>query len=149
MRLLNAGGHLAGYQQIDRGNSPGLAATLAEEGDRGDANLLGRLEGEGDIFGLAAGGDGDQDIAFLRKRMDLAGEDLVEAEVVADGGEGAGGIRETNRRIRAAVIDEAGDELGGDVSAVAGAAPVAAGEELVAVEEAVGHEFGGAGERLG
>ena len=76
--------------------------------------------------------------------LHLPGEDLVEAEVVADagqrravGGQGDGGQR-------AAVVAVAADQFLAKVERVAGAAAVARGEDLSALREAIGDELGAA-----
>ena len=92
MSFLNASGDFAGDQEVDGGDAAGEAAAFAEEGDGVDAKVFGRLKGQTDVLGFAAGGDGDQHIAGLGERADLAGEDLLKRIVVGDRGKGASGI---------------------------------------------------------
>ena len=85
-----------------------------------------------DVGGVAGGGDAEEDVAGLAEGFDLAGEDLVEAEVVAAGGEDGGVGGEGDGAEGGAVVGEADDELGDEVLGVGGGASVAGDEELVA-----------------
>ena len=55
-----------------------------------EAECLCELEGLDAVAAVAAGGDGEEDVAGLAEGFDLALEDVVEGVVVADGGENAG-----------------------------------------------------------
>ena len=90
------------------------------------------LEGLDAVLAVAAGGDGEQDVAFEAEGFDLALEDVVVAVVVADGGEDAGVGGEGDGAKGGAVDGEAGDELGDEVLRVGGGASVAADHELAA-----------------
>ena len=83
----------------------------------------------------AARRDPDCDIASPTECLDLAREDLVEAGVVADGGEDGCVGRQRHRRECRAVPLEATHELGGDVLRVRGAAAVSEQEDLAARAE--------------
>jgi hypothetical protein len=63
-----------------------FAAAGAGEADGDEVLLSGLVEGVEDVGGVAGGGDGEEDVAGLAEGFDLAGEDLVVAEVVGAGG---------------------------------------------------------------
>jgi hypothetical protein len=48
------------------------------------------VEGLDDVLGVAGGGDAEEDVAGLAEGFDLTLEEVVEAEVVAGGGEDGG-----------------------------------------------------------
>ena len=89
------------------------------------------MEGVEDVGGVARGGDADEDVAGLAEGFDLAGEDLVEAEVVGAGGEDGGVGGEGDCAEGGAVFGEADYELGYEVLGVGGGASVAGYEEFV------------------
>ncbi len=101
-----------------------LAAVVAGEGDGGEGEGAGALEGAEAVGGVAGGGDGEQDVAGLAEGFDLAGEDVVEAVVVADGGEDGAVGGEGDGAEGGAVDGEADDELGDDVLGVRGEPPL-------------------------
>ena len=79
--------------------SPARPAVIsAEQGHRVQAGDIRRRDGGDDVFGIAAGADGQEDVAFLAERADLPREDFVVTVVVADGGEQAAARREIQRR---------------------------------------------------
>ena len=119
-----------------------LAAVVAAEANRGNADFLGLVEGLEDVFGVAGGGDAEEDVAGLAERLDLAGEDCVEAIVVACSGEDGGVGGKGDGAEGGAVDGEADDELGDEVLGVGGGASVAGNEELVGGLHGVGGEFG-------
>ena len=69
------------------------------------------------------------------ERLDLPGEDALEAVVVGDRRDRRGVVGQRDRRQRAPLEQEAADELGGDVRGVGGAAAVAEREQLAAARE--------------
>ncbi len=84
----------------------------------------------------------DEHVALVSQRAKLAREHLLEAVVVADRGQrrGVGGERDGGER--RAVVDEAADQLGGDVLGVGGAAAVAGEQDLAAILQAGGDAAG-------
>ena len=74
---------------------------------------------------------------------------LVEAEVVAAGGEDGGVGGEGDGAEGGAVVGEADDELGDEVLGVGGGASVAGDEELAAGLHGVGGELGDGGDGVG
>src|SRR5277367_3279090 len=111
--------------------------------------FAGLLEGFEDVGGVAGGGDAEEDVAGLAEGFDLAGEDLVEAEVVGAGGEDGGVGGECDGAEGGAVFGEADYELGYEVLGVSGGAPVAGNEELVAGFERLGGELGNGDDGVG
>src|SRR5439155_8782045 len=83
-----------------------------------------RLRGAHDVGAFAAGRVQHHEIAGTGQRLDLAGEDLVEAQVVAARGEERRVSGERDRRQRAPVVAVADDVFGGQVLGVRGAAAV-------------------------
>ena len=67
-----------------------VAAAFAAERGGDEPHGLGLLERGEDVGALAGGGDGDGHVARLAERLDLAGEDALEAEIVAGGGKRGG-----------------------------------------------------------
>ena len=126
-----------------------FAAAVAGEADGGDALSGGLMEGLEDVGGVAGGGDAEEDVAGLAERFDLAGEDLIEAEVVAAGGEDGGVGGESDGAEGGAVVGEADDEFGDEVLGVGGGASVAGDEELAPGLHGVGGELCDGGDGIG
>ena len=105
---------------------------VAGVGDGVDAHGACELEGLDAVFGVAGGGDGEQDVALVGEGFDLALEDVVVGVVVADGGEDGGVGGEGDGAQGGAIDGEAGDEFGDEVLGVGGRAAVAADHELAA-----------------
>lgn len=87
MHLLDARGRVRRHDQKMVGEPMQTAAALAAQGGCHQPHGFRLLQGLKDVRALARGRDGDGDIARLAERLDLAGENLVEAEIVAAGGE--------------------------------------------------------------
>jgi hypothetical protein len=119
-----------------------FAAAVAGEGDGSYAGLFSLLESLEDVGRVAGSGDAEEDVAGLAEGFELAGEDLVEAEVVAAGGEDGGVGGEGNGAKGGAGVGEADDELGYEMLGVGGGASVAGDEEFVARLHRGGGEFG-------
>ena len=144
VRFLNPGRHLAGNDQVYCGKPPGVAAILAEQRDAFELEPASLLERAEDVLRPAAGGDRDDDVASLAKAPHLPCEQVLEAVVVADGGQQAAVGGQVDRRKGGAVAHEAADILGGEVGRVARAAAVAACYQLAAVFQAIPDQPGGA-----
>lgn len=143
LRLLDAGRLRSGNDQFDIGCSFGEAATLAQEGDRGDPATAGLLESGENVARLSAGGQDDENIPLLTESRDLTRKDLGEIIVIPDGREQSRVDREGHRRIGAAILLEPAGELRGQMGAVARAASVAAEHQLVPGEQGISHGGGG------
>jgi hypothetical protein len=98
---------------------------------------------------VAAGGDGEQDVAGLAEREHLLGEDLLVVVVVGDRREGGRVGGQRHRRQPGALALEAVEQLGGEVLRVGRGAAVAARQDLAARHEPLDHQLGGARDRLG
>ena len=136
--FLDVHGGVGGDDDVDVGEGLHGAAVVAGVGDGVEAEGAGELEGPDAVLAVAAGGDGEEDVAGLAEGFDLALEDVVEGVVVADGGEDAGVGGESDGAEGGAVDGETGNELGDEVLGVCGGASVAADEELVAGLHGVG-----------
>ncbi len=141
--FLDVHGGVGWDDDVDVGEFLHDAAVVAGVGDGVEAEGAGDFEGLDAVFGVAGGGDGEEDVAGLAEGFDLALEDVVEGVVVADGGEDTGVGGEGNGAEGGTVDGEAGDELGDEVLGVGGGATVAADEEFVAGLHGVGGEAGG------
>ena len=84
--FLDPHGGGSGDEQVNGGHAFGEAAVTAQEANAFEALALGLFEGAQDVFGFTAGGEGNDDVAFLAEAPDLARENFVGAIVVADGG---------------------------------------------------------------
>jgi hypothetical protein len=125
------------------------AAACSGEAYGGDLHFAGLFEGAEDVGRVAGGGDAQEEIAGLAECFDLAGKDLVEAEVVAACGEDGGVSGEGDGAKGGAGVGEADDELGDEVLGVGGGASVTGYEELVAGLHGFGGEFGDVDEGVG
>jgi hypothetical protein len=147
--LLDVHGDGGGDDDVVVAEGAHEATVVAGEADGGDAGFLCDVEGFDDVFGVAGGGDAEEDVAGLAEGFELAGEDVVEAEVVAGGGEDGGVGGEGDGAEGGAVDGEADDELGDEMLGVCGGASVAGDEELVAGVHGAGGEFGDGDEGVG
>lgn len=143
MGFLDVHRRVGGDDDVDVGEGFHGAAVVASVGDGVEAEGAGQGEGLDAVFAVAAGGDGEEDVAGLAEGFDLALEDVVEGVVVADGGEDAGVGGEGDGAEGGAIDGEAGYEFGDEVLGVGGGASVAADEELVAGLHGVGGDAGG------
>jgi len=75
-------------------------------------------------WGIAAGGNGDGNVAGAAKGFDLAGEDAAEAVVIGDSGDGGKICGQGERGKSGAIKGEAANEFRGDVLGVRGAAAI-------------------------
>ena len=117
------------------------SAAVSGEADGGDALGVGLIDGVDDVGRVAGGGDAEEDVAGLSECFDLAGEDEVEAEVVAGGGEDGGVGGECDGAECGAVDGEADDELCDEVLSIRCGTSVAGDEELIAGGHGTGGEF--------
>ena len=146
MGFLDAGCNGSSDMDFDVGGSFSEAAAFSEKNDASHADTLRFFNGGEDIARLSARGEPDEDIPRFAESADLAGEDVLEGVVVADGGEESPVGAEGDGGIGAAVALEAAGELGGDVPAVCRASAVAADEKFSAGSEAGENELGGFGD---
>lgn len=136
--LLDVHGGAGGDDEVMVAVGGHFASSVAREAYCENTLFFALGEGVEDIGGVARGGDAEEDVAGLGEGFNLTGEDLVEAEVVAAGGEDGGVYRQRYGTQRGAVDGEAYDEFGDEVLSVGGGASVAGYEELAAVA----HGFG-------
>jgi len=115
---------------------PGERAAVAAGQSRGaEAELARRLERADHVWAPPGGADTDGEIAWPPERPQLAREDLIESEVVADRGERGGVGGERDRGNGRAVADVAHGELGREVLRVRGTAAIAEEHQLAAAFE--------------
>jgi hypothetical protein len=108
---------------------------------RAQAALPGGLDRGQQVGAAAAGGQHDQHVAGAAVRAHLAGEDLLEAVVVADRGERRGVRRQGDRGQRDPVVAQLAGQLGGQMLGLGGA-PAVAGHQHPAAGEEVGAQLG-------
>src|SRR4051812_46362115 len=87
MAFLRRRAALAGDDEVAGCEAFGFAAATAEERERFDAKFLRFVERGDDVGRVAARGEHHDEIAGLREAGDLAGENVIVAEVVADAGD--------------------------------------------------------------
>ncbi len=144
VRLLDArrvvgGGDQAGIHQAPEAPAP-AAAKAGGLGPQG-ARLFQRPQ---DIGAVAGGADADDQIPRPAQGLDLAGEDLVEAIIIANGRQG-GAVRGQGDRGQAGPVAlEPPDEFRGQVLAIRRAPPIAEPEDPAPAGQAVDHEGGDA-----
>ena len=110
--LLDVHGDVGGDDDVVVAEGGHFPAAVAGEADGVDVHLFCLVEGFEDVGRVAGGGDAEEDVAGLAEGFDLACEDLVEAEVVAAGGEDGGVGGEGDGAEGGAVGGEADDKLG-------------------------------------
>ena len=134
-------------QVVDDAGRLHLAAIAARKTDGYDSHLLGLGEGSDEIGRIAAGRDADQTVAGLALRDDLAHEDVLEADVVADRRDHREIGDKVDRGERRAAGGDRMDEFDGDVRRVAARAAVAHGEQAAAAAIDIGDGLGRGDER--
>ena len=117
------------------------AAVAAGQPDGHQAHLLGLGEGGDQIGRIAAGGDADQAVARPRLGDDLADEDVLEADVVADRRDHREIGDEVDRGQRRAAGRDRMQELDRDMRGVAARAAIAHGEQPAAAAVDVGERL--------
>ena len=148
MDFLDAGRAVAGHDQAMVGElfrSDGAAVAAGEAG-RYKSLIARRLQRGDDVRRIAGGREPDQEIAFPAKCGDLAGENQVEAEIVAGGGQGGGVGGQRNGRKRPPLGLEADCQFRSNVLAVGRTAAIAAQEKLAPGPE---HRYSRFGEGRG
>jgi len=143
LHLLNTGCLASRNNQLDVGGTLGKSPPLAKKRYRLHPMPARLFQSGKNIPRLAAGGDHDQDIARLPESRHLSREDLGELIVVTDRREESGIDGEGHRRIGTPVFLKAAGELSGQMSAVAGAAAVAAEHQLVTRQKRIAGKGGG------
>ena len=87
MSFLSGCARATQYNQVNRSQPLRVPTSSAEQGDRLKALFPRSVEGGCDIGGVSAGAEDDHQITGSPQTFDLAGENRVEAEIVADAGE--------------------------------------------------------------
>ena len=149
--LLNARSIVRRHAQTNINKRFEFAAGTTGKGGSVHAHFLGESDGVKDVGGIAAGGDGDGNVAGVAKGFDLARKDAAEAVIIGDGGDGGKICSEGERGESGTIKGEAANEFRGDVLGVRGAATIAEEENLVAALEGMDQgssELGKAREKL-
>ena len=120
VRLLNVHGDARGDNDAVVAEGAHFAAACAGEADGGNAGDLGLGEGAENVFGVTGRGDAEEDVAGLAEGFELAGEEMIEAEVVAGGGEDGGVGGESDGAESGSVDGETDHEFGDEVLRVSG-----------------------------
>ena len=150
--FLDAGGARVGDVEQDvvvfehGGDFP---AVSAGEGEDAHVAFVGGFNRFDDVAGIAGGGDAQQDIAWAAECADLFAEDVFEAVVVADGGEGGGVGGEGDCGQFHAFFFKTAGQFGGEVLRVGRRAAVAADEDFAVVHQAFDQHHGSFGRRFG
>ena len=104
MDFLNSGRAVVRHANMHIGfaqHLPDFAAALASQCHHDQITLVGGLNSGQHIAGIAAGGDGQQNIAGLTQGPHLFGKNLVEVVVVGDRGQdGAVGLQGNRAEFR-------------------------------------------------
>ncbi|VTR70631.1 hypothetical protein DESC_810202 [Desulfosarcina cetonica] len=132
MRFLNTRGY--GVFDHDGMVHEGLERTAVppQQPHRDDARRLGRFHGADHVGRISRGGNADEHVPRPAEPRHLPGEDIVEAIIVAHGGEDRSVGGQRHGRIGAPFPLEPTDDLGGEVLGIAGAAAVATDQQLAA-----------------
>ena len=88
MQFLHPGTDFGRNQPFRIGQPLELASTPTGQNHRAHASRLRLLQGKDQVGRIATGGEEDEDISRSAKRFDLAGKNPIEAEIVADAGQG-------------------------------------------------------------
>ena len=120
---------------------------LSTKGRPNQLHLKHLLKGQDDIGAAAGGGDAERDIAGLAERLDLAGEQMLEPEIVSDRRQSRGVCGQGDCREGRTVLLVPHREFGREVLRVGGAAAVAEEEHLSTVAEGRDTDLDERGER--
>lgn len=151
VNFLNPHGAIVRHAEVDvfgLKNLVEIAATFAAQSNDRHAAILSDLNGSDHVGRVAAGGDGNQQVALLTQRRDLAGEDIIVAVVVADGGQNRCVSGQRNAGQGKALALKATDQFGDEVLRIGGRAAVTAGQYLVVFGDGLGEEHACPLERL-
>jgi len=105
----------------------------ARQRDGNAARAASGLESALDVFRTTAGRESDGDIAGTSERLDLALEQGGVSEIVRDASDGSRITRERDGRQRTPTLEEAADQLTGEMTGLGGAATVAECDDLIAL----------------
>jgi len=128
--------------QFDICQASCFAAAAAKKGETGEAKLAGAVQGEKNVWGIAAGREDDHQVTLGRQSLDLPGEDLIEAVVVADAAQQGAVRRESNCRQRTPVFAITPRKFRGKVRRLGGAAPVTADQQFVPAPQGLEDQIG-------
>src|SRR5271157_119159 len=142
--LLDARGIAGAYAQAHVGETRHPATALPGHGHGEGAEVARSLQGGANVAALSRGRNADHDVSRSAQRLQLAVEHFAEATVVGDGGQNGSIGGESDGWQRPAIVPETSHKFGGQMLCVRGAAAVAAPQNLVALQQTVGHANGGA-----
>ncbi len=114
------------------------STVTARKSDRHEPHLLGLGEGRDQVRRIAARRNTDQAVTRLAVSDDLADEDVLEADIIADGGDHREIGHQVRRRKRRAASRYRMHELDRDMRSIAARASVSHGKQLAAAPVDIG-----------
>ena len=141
MHLLDSGRDGGGHYQRVIHQVSKLAPVPAQQAQGAHSQRLRAGHRPNDIGAIATGADANEQVPRAPQGLQLAGKDLVETIVVANGGEGRSVRGERDSRQGPALLQVAATQFGGQMLGVRGAAPVAADQDPTSSAEPFGHIF--------
>ncbi len=140
--FLNARSIVRRHAQTNINKGFEFAAGTPGEGEGVHAHFPGDRDGVKDVGGIAAGGNGDSDVAGAAEGLDLARKDPAEAVIIGNGGDGGKICGQGERGKGGPIKGEAADEFRGDVLGVRSAAAIPEEENFVALLERIDQRYG-------
>ena len=122
--LLNARSIVRRHAQTDINNGFEFASGTPGEGGGVHAHFPGEGDSVKHVGGIAAGGNGNGNVAWASKGFDLPGEDAAEAVIIGDGGDGGKICGQGERGKSGAIKGEAANEFRGDMLGVRALPPL-------------------------
>ncbi len=132
MGFLDVGGVVGVHDERVIAEGGAGAAGFAEQADCCGAASPGCFECEDEVGALPAGGEDDENVFGRREGFDLAFEDVLEAEVVGDAGEGGGIGIEAGGGEWVTGFAIFAEQFFSEVKGLRRGAPVATGEDFAA-----------------
>src|ERR1051326_222544 len=131
MPLLDALGVVRGDDDRNVNHLLRRTSTLSQKSDDGETALLRFGDRTVDVFRFAAGADRDENVAGVAEPLHLAGENVLEPQIVPAGGQhGAVGRKSDRGKGTTVRLGHPDDQLRGDVLGI-GSAPAIAAEQYL------------------
>jgi len=141
MAFLDAGSGIAWHNERVPGKFTQFAAAATKQAKRGNTHRVRLFDGRNHVLAVAACGNPDQNIAWPGQCFNLASEDLLIAEVIANRGQRRGVGGQSDGGQRSALGFKTANHFGGDMLRIRRAAAVAAEKDAVALAQAVDQFF--------
>src|SRR5690625_421791 len=126
-----------------------FAAAVTGQGDDDHIPLMGNLNGAQNIFRVAAGGDGNQDVPSLAQGTDLPLKDGSIAVVIGHSSEDGGISIQCDPGQWQSLAFKAPHKLGDEMLGIGGGTTVVAGQDFAVVGQGSKQELHGRGQGLG